>query len=465
MLYFQDEEDAYTPYEYEVYDNTPSENDNFDVYRRAYSFGLGKRDRSLGFGLGKRERGFGFGLGKRERGFGFGLGKRERGFGFGLGKRERGFGFGLGKRERGFGFGLGKRNSNYGFGLGKRSPYHNFGLGKKSTSFGFGLGKRSIDSASSENLDLVKEFADEGVRPSYDEEPSDDVSEHTNETDVPNSRGKREAKFSAGIDGPLANDNSALTFGSFGLGKRGLSDDQESHLHSFGLEKRSANNQFDNTFDNFDLEKKSKSYMFGLGKRSGNLYGFGLGKRYLDEDKRSAKLNFGLGKKSIYDFDEFETNPKDFEKRVRNYEFGLGKRTSENFFKFGKRPAYAMKFGLGKRSLESQDLEEIQSNNNGDFVEFIKRPLLYPISLGRRDYYFGLGKRGIPLSGKRYSFGLGKRSIDSSDLLLNEYNPSIFDTDDILNDKKSMRGYGFGLGKRFSQPFYNSDVSINNDYS
>jgi len=145
---------------------------------------------------------------------------------------------------------------------------------------------------------------------------------------------------------------------SFGIGKRSISDDE---MEEFLAEENHAK-QAAAAEENNHLNKRDP-YAFGLGKRAGAEYNFGLGKKRdpyaFGLGKRANDYAFGMGKKD---------DP---------YAFGLGKRADRYAFGLGKRDPYA--FGLGKRDP-------------------------YAFGLGKRDpYAFGLGKRDP------YSFGLGRK--------------------------------------------------------
>jgi len=157
---------------------------------------------------------------------------------------------------------------------------------------------------------------------------------------------------------------------SFGIGKRSISDQE---LANMMLETQAKENSHHNEDSMLKPADKRDPYAFGLGKRGGE-YSFGLG-------RKRDPYAFGLGKRSDDD-----------------YVFGMGKKDDPYAFGLGKRDPYA--FGLGKRDPYAFGLGK-------------RDP--YAFGLGKRDpYAFGLGKRdpyGFGL-GKRdpYAFGLGKRS-------------------------------------------------------
>jgi len=155
---------------------------------------------------------------------------------------------------------------------------------------------------------------------------------------------------------------------SFGIGKRSISDDE---MEEFLAEENHAK-QAAAAEENNHLNKRDP-YAFGLGKRAGAEYNFGLG-------KKRDPYAFGLGK------------------RANDYAFGMGK----------KDDPYA--FGLGKRADRPPPMCYFLIG--ADDYEACKER--YAFGLGKRDpYAFGLGKRD-PYAfglGKRdpYAFGLGKR--------------------------------------------------------
>jgi len=153
---------------------------------------------------------------------------------------------------------------------------------------------------------------------------------------------------------------------SFGIGKRSISDDEmEEFLAEENHAKQAAADEDGHTNDGLFHANKRDPYAFGLGKRAGAEYNFGLG-------KKRDPYAFGLGKRAGNDY-AFGMGKKSDDP----YAFGLGKRADRYAFGLGKRDPYA--FGLGKRDP-------------------------YAFGLGKRDpYAFGLGKRDP------YSFGLGKK--------------------------------------------------------
>merc|ERR1712066_1168491 len=91
----------------------------------------------------------------------------------------------------------------------------------------------------------------------------------------------------------------------------------------------------------------------------------------------------------------------------------FGKRiTSSLVAELGKRPKDMYAFGIGKRSISQDELEEIlaeESKNveHQDSTSEVDKRDPYAFGLGKRaggEYSFGLGKKRDP-----YAFGLGKR--------------------------------------------------------
>lgn len=200
-------------------------------------------------------------------------------------------------------------------------------------------------------------------------------------------------------------------------------------LYDFGVGKRA--------YSYVSEYKRLPVYNFGLGKRGGKQYGFGLGKR-----ASGRQFSFGLGKRTpseedyyypdeeeeeVAEDDGLDETDSGIDKRDRLYSFGLGKRTRPFGFGLGKRGRQQYSFGLGKRGQQ-----------------------MYGFGLGKRGegrmYSFGLGKRPNfdRVAGNRFNFGLGKRSDQES-------------TDDILGELSEEKRvpehrFAFGLGKREVSP-------------
>merc|ERR1711963_596193 len=133
----------------------------------------------------------------------------------------------------------------------------------------------------------------------------------------------------------------------------------------------------------------------------------------------------------------------------------FGKRiTSSLVAELGKRPKEMFSFGIGKRSISDDEMEEFlaeeshakqaaaaaaeEDRHNNDLYH--KREP-YAFGLGKRasaEYNFGLGKKRDP-----YAFGLGKRSG-------NDYAFGMGKKDDpyAFGLGKRADRYAFGLGKR-----------------
>merc|ERR1711860_472883 len=114
----------------------------------------------------------------------------------------------------------------------------------------------------------------------------------------------------------------------------------------------------------------------------------------------------------------------------------FGKRiTSSLVAELGKRPKDMYAFGIGKRSISQDELEEIlaEESKNVEHQESsneVDKRDPYAFGLGKRaggEYSFGLGKKRDP-----YAFGLGKRASDMYSFGLG----------------KKEDPYAFGLGKR-----------------
>merc|ERR1711997_282530 len=125
----------------------------------------------------------------------------------------------------------------------------------------------------------------------------------------------------------------------------------------------------------------------------------------------------------------------------------FGKRiTSSLVAELGKRPKEMFSFGIGKRSISDDEMEEFlaeeshakqaaaaaaeEDSHNNDLYHVANKRDPYAFGLGKRagEYNFGLGKKRDP-----YAFGLGKRSG-------NDYAFGM--------GKKDDNPYAFGLGKR-----------------
>jgi len=125
----------------------------------------------------------------------------------------------------------------------------------------------------------------------------------------------------------------------------------------------------------------------------------------------------------------------------------FGKRiTSSLVAELGKRPKDMYAFGIGKRSISQDELEEIlaeESKNveHQDSTSEVDKRDPYAFGLGKRaggEYSFGLGKKRDP-----YAFGLGKRANDMYSFGLGKKeDPYAFGL-----GKRAER-YAFGLGKR-----------------
>merc|ERR1712127_132588 len=105
----------------------------------------------------------------------------------------------------------------------------------------------------------------------------------------------------------------------------------------------------------------------------------------------------------------------------------FGKRiTSSLVAELGKRPKEMFSFGIGKRSISDDEMEEFLAEEN-----HAKQAAAEENShLNKRDpYAFGLGKRA---NGAEYSFGLGKKR-----------DPYAFGL-----GKRADSGYAFGMGKK-----------------
>jgi len=132
--------------------------------------------------------------------------------------------------------------------------------------------------------------------------------------------------------------------------------------------------------------------------------------------------------------------------RLRRSSSNLGKRiTSSLVAELGKRPKEMFSFGIGKRSISDDEMEEFlaeeshakqaaaaaaeEDSHNNDLYHVANKRDPYAFGLGKRgEYNFGLGKKRDP-----YAFGLGKRSG-------NDYAFGM--------GKKDDNPYAFGLGKR-----------------
>lgn len=246
---------------------------------------------------------------------------------------------------------------------------------------------------------------------------------------------------------------------SFGIGKRSISN---SEMQEFleeeaqkGAEHQTENNHVgvasnqhasDVLHSDDELEKRNP-YSFGLGKRGGEPYSFGMGRKrdpYAFGLGKRDPYAFGLGKRNPYSFGLGKRDPYSFGLGKRDpYSFGLGKRVMDKkdpySFGLGKRDPYS--FGLGKRSVK-RDPYSFGLGKRDPYAFGLGKRDPYSFGLGKRDPYgFGLGKRN-PYSfglGKRdpYSFGLGKRSghIDE-------------DEDPYAFGFGKRDPYSFGLGKR-----------------
>merc|ERR1712141_923606 len=132
----------------------------------------------------------------------------------------------------------------------------------------------------------------------------------------------------------------------------------------------------------------------------------------------------------------------------------FGKRiTSSLVAELGKRPKDMYAFGIGKRSISQDELEEIlaeESKNveHQDSTSEVDKRDPYAFGLGKRAndmYSFGLGKKEDPYSfglgkrAERYAFGLGKR--DPYAFGIGKRDPYAFG----LGRKRDP--YSFGLGR------------------
>jgi len=114
----------------------------------------------------------------------------------------------------------------------------------------------------------------------------------------------------------------------------------------------------------------------------------------------------------------------------------LGKRiTSSLVAELGKRPKEMFSFGIGKRSISDDEMEEFLAEEShakqaaaAAAEEDRHNNDLYHVANKRDPYAFGLGKRG----GAEYSFGLGKKR-----------DPYAFGL-----GKRSGNDYAFGMGKK-----------------
>jgi len=116
----------------------------------------------------------------------------------------------------------------------------------------------------------------------------------------------------------------------------------------------------------------------------------------------------------------------------------FGKRiTSSLVAELGKRPKEMFSFGIGKRSISDDEMEEFLAEENhakqaaAEENSHLNKRDPYAFGLGKRangaEYSFGLGKKRDP-----YAFGLGKRA----------------DSDYAFGMGKKDDPYAFGLGKR-----------------
>merc|ERR1711934_979709 len=134
----------------------------------------------------------------------------------------------------------------------------------------------------------------------------------------------------------------------------------------------------------------------------------------------------------------------------------FGKRiTSSLVAELGKRPKEMFSFGIGKRSISDDEMEEFLAEENhakqasAEENSHLNKRDPYAFGLGKRangaEYSFGLGKKRDPYAfglGKRadrYAFGLGKR--DPYAFGLGKRDPYAFG----LGKREP---YAFGLGKR-----------------
>lgn len=133
----------------------------------------------------------------------------------------------------------------------------------------------------------------------------------------------------------------------------------------------------------------------------------------------------------------------------------FGKRiTSTLVAELGKRPKEMFSFGIGKRSISDDEMEEFMEESRAkqsheedlphedSLFQSEKRRDAYAFGLGKRgggrqQYNFGLGKKADP-----YAFGLGKRANEYAFGLGKKEDPYAFGL-----GKRADR-YAFGLGKR-----------------
>merc|ERR1711997_273150 len=123
----------------------------------------------------------------------------------------------------------------------------------------------------------------------------------------------------------------------------------------------------------------------------------------------------------------------------------FGKRiTSSLVAELGKRPKEMFSFGIGKRSISDEEMEEFLAEENhakqaaAEENSHLNKRDPYAFGLGKRansDYAFGMGKKDDP-----YAFGLGKRA-DRYAFGLGKRDPYAFGL-----GKRDP--YAFGLGKR-----------------
>ncbi|XP_059079425.1 allatostatins-like isoform X2 [Tigriopus californicus] len=133
----------------------------------------------------------------------------------------------------------------------------------------------------------------------------------------------------------------------------------------------------------------------------------------------------------------------------------LGKRINNMVAELGKRPKELYSFGIGKRSISDQEMEEFLQEEEaresqaqpGAQVKFIHNK--DGMEAGKRDpYAFGLGKRGPQ---DAYSFGMGKRGPQDAYAF-------------GMGKRGPQDAYAFGMGKRGPQEAYSFGMGKRDEY-
>lgn len=133
----------------------------------------------------------------------------------------------------------------------------------------------------------------------------------------------------------------------------------------------------------------------------------------------------------------------------------LGKRINNMVAELGKRPKELYSFGIGKRSISDQEMEEFLQEEEareseaqpGSQVKFIHSK--DGLEAGKRDpYAFGLGKRGPQ---DAYSFGMGKRGPQDAYAF-------------GMGKRGPQDAYAFGMGKRGPQEAYSFGMGKRDNY-